>query len=606
MTVHKHRGVVVAQAAAPLSELAARVADAGRSLPVNVPVAPGCSVVGEALLGGAVGGAGLAEGLLADCVLEMSLVDASGRLRVYSKRDPPALFEAVKVSYGLFGVLYDVTLRLDMYQRVVEVCNRFMCMREVGGTGVGLDGVRRLVEERVAVEMLWIPFNSWKGGVWAVGEDLLWVRTMERVETGRDEQRQPMRYKFWTVPQWFRRHGKALAEAGYGGYRAADVKQVLGIGFRESAGKLEARPSRQRVSDAVQMQYAAETWPVVSVAVAVPLQRGEDWKVVEDIWRVVREKVVDRDARGEYPLNVGVRMRFVKASAALMAANFGKGKKVYSVVVEICSAVGTKGWTEFAREVVAEWMRLPGARCQLSEEMTRVCDADALAVSFGDNLEEFKRLRQNAGVDDIGMFLNEPFAQLLGMDEDWSELSCSPLSSVEQGGTCLSRTNTAARIEDRATSDGSIGTIECPHGIMAASMHGEGLTPTASAAPSQASLSWTAQSSTNNLVSSSFCSKTSMGDENGVCTDEEVKEYNWDKDDDDSSLISVDDGDDKPTVFYRKLSSRPKRLVKFQSPLSQPEFSLLVAYIALYIVLWMVMFGSMALQQLGWFSGVAG
>lgn len=79
-------------------------------------------------LGGAaaanIHGRGLRMRPLADNIETLTLVDAEGALRICSRQENPELFRLVVGGYGLFGLVYSVTLRLvprRKVQRIVEV-----------------------------------------------------------------------------------------------------------------------------------------------------------------------------------------------------------------------------------------------------------------------------------------------------------------------------------------------------------------------------------------------------------------------------------------------------------------------------------------------------
>lgn len=614
LTFHASRSVVVAQAAVSLRELHAAAERDAFSLRVHVPFSSSAPSVAAAVAVGALGGGGANEALFSDAVVEVSLVDAFGRLRVYSRTDRTGLFNAVKLSLGLFGVIYDVTIQVDRFRRVAQVANRFVPLRGLVGSRVP-KALQRMVEARAGVELNWFPFNSCGKAEdeWEPERDIVWMRTLERIMERADkpkvqlEDDDDVAYRFLTIPQWFSLNATTLAREGYAEYRPDHAKLFLGLGFEQTAWKLESKPFAQSVAHAVQYHDNSDMFPVVNVAVAFPLRpaRDEDWKTVQEAWRVVMRRVKECEERGEYPLNMSLKTNFVKASDALLAANFASsvpGKKnAYSAVVQICSAKHTKGWEGFAKDVVKEWMRLPGSRCRLSRDLVTACDADTVVASLGESLQSFKVLRKNAGVDDIGIFLDEPFAELLGMTEQRSDFTSSPVSS---SGSMHSR----LRLKEMDTLLGCGPRIangpnedNTANGSATVTDREDTVSRSPSAVITQSNLPWTPQSSTPSLFPSPVPSRASLFDDNDGRGEEEYERDDNDFDDDES-FASDEAGNFIPPPVYKRLPARRRKMARYQSPLTSPEFSLLFAYVAMYTLLWLVLFGRPAARQLGWIS----
>lgn len=622
--LHRSRGVIVAQAGVLLSELETQLtALAGFSQRVNLAGAGGVRSVGGGIVRGVLGNGGVMEGLLGDVVCELSFVDAFGRLRVVSDGESSGVFRALKLSLGMFGVVYDVTLRVDARRRVARVTSLFLPMRGLVGGGIS-KVVRNTVEKKGGVEIVWVPFNSWVKWrtSWTPEEDVVWVRTLERVVEGRGkapvelDEEYDVVFRFLTPPQWLSLNATHLEKLGYRVFQPEHVKMFLGLGFEDTAWKLETKPYVQSYAHAVRYQDNADTSPVVEVAVAVPLRpsKDEDWNVLQDAWKVVLRKVVEYDMKREYPLNVAMKTTFVKASDALLAPNFAytaQGKRSScSAVVKIVSAKNTMGWRQFARDVVEAWLRLPGSRCHLSRESAAICPGDTIVASLGESLQAFKSLRKNAAVDDYGMFLDEQFANLLGVHAQASECNSPSVSRAADSERDLLRPREENGLPDLKMIGESCIVENLSHAVGDGgerNRDGRELNDTRSAT---SGLPTSRKAPTPVMLgpgTSPMPLETSSTDDNdGHCDSD-----GYESDNDESSNGETDDvgAVDEARRLISSVTAKPrcrtrgrKAKAANQALLSSPEYSLLFISITLYVVIWLSLFGEPVLRRLGWIS----
>src|SRR5262249_10195222 len=80
---------------------------------------------------------------------------------------------------------------------------------------------------------------------------------------------------------------------------------------------------------------------------------------VQAAWQLVVDKVRDRAARGEYPLNLVLEMRVIRNSSVLLSPAFGPADQ-HHCYFEVISLDGTPGSDEFFNEVAQAWMAMPG------------------------------------------------------------------------------------------------------------------------------------------------------------------------------------------------------------------------------------------------------
>lgn len=124
----RERGLLEVEAGIQWPELVAWYQEAQRGEPRQWAIAQKQTGADRLTIGGALAanahGRGLSMSPFVSDVEAFTLVDASGELRTCSRTQDPELFALVIGGYGLFGVVYSVTLRLAprrVLERVVEV-----------------------------------------------------------------------------------------------------------------------------------------------------------------------------------------------------------------------------------------------------------------------------------------------------------------------------------------------------------------------------------------------------------------------------------------------------------------------------------------------------
>lgn len=60
--------------------------------------------------------------------------------------------------------------------------------------------------------------------------------------------------------------------------------------------------------------------------------------------------------RGEFPLNLALEMRFVKASSMVMSNAYDEDPEAIYCMIEVLSVINTKGFEEFSSKVAQYWM----------------------------------------------------------------------------------------------------------------------------------------------------------------------------------------------------------------------------------------------------------
>ena len=363
-------------------ELNAALARHDLTLPYNV-------VMETVRVGGIVSlgthGSGRDTGTLGDLIEAAEVITATGERRLLSEATVGAeTMRAVKLSFGMFGILARIQLKVVPTFRVIQR-DRLLPRESV------LDSVRALVDEHDAVDLYWFPFT-----------DKIWVRTLDRT----------------SAPPTRRSHGRGFLVSNFlqmllcSGWLRGVVRRLPRLTPFTWRGFLRVMTFHDRVlgqADAQHCRRWLELFRCRCVEVAFKLDHKADR--VREAWSAMQELVDAWAARGKYPLNVAVNARFIGSSDALLSPAFGPGVTCY---IEALSAEPTEGWTEFSAELATRWLAIPGALPHWAKEFEHVPGIVEIARErLGERLERFLGALESAGTDPDGMFVNPLIDRLL-------------------------------------------------------------------------------------------------------------------------------------------------------------------------------------------------
>jgi FAD/FMN-containing dehydrogenase len=330
-------------------------------------------------------GSGRDTGTLGDLIEAAEVITATGERRLLSEATVGAeTMRAVKLSFGMFGILARIQLKVVPAFRVIQR-DRLLPRESV------LESVRALVDEHDAVDLYWFPFT-----------DKIWVRTADRTD----------------APSTHRGHGRGFLALNFfqmllcSGWLRGVVRRLPRLTPHTWRGFLRVMTFRDRVLTQAEAQHCRrwlELFRCRCVEVAFKLDPQADR--LREAWAAMQELVDDWAARGKYPLNVAVNARFIGSSDALLSPAFGEGVTCY---IEALSAEPTEGWTEFSAELSARWLTIPGALPHWAKEFEHVPGIVEIARErLGERLERFLDALESAGTDPDGMFVNPLINRLL-------------------------------------------------------------------------------------------------------------------------------------------------------------------------------------------------
>lgn len=373
---------------ASVAEVDAALMAAGLVIPTNV-------VLSSVRYGGlvAVGchGSGLQQPPLSDFVISMEVIDGRGEVRTLSDETIGAeAMDAARLGFGLFGVIYAITLRAEPMFNVHHVD------RTRADMATTLRDLPEVVRGHDYCDLYWFPFSA---GVW--------LKTYHR--TARPATVTPRRARY---ERTFQHAGMQVARrmCGWLTRHPRHTPRTC----RTMAQFIPSRDVVEPVLGGIHFQTAIELMNARNMEIGFELD--DDFNNVRRAWQIAVE-LVERYARaGKWPLNLALNARFLGTSRSLLSPCHGRR---HTCFMEIMSFRGTPGWDELVAELGAAWLGLPGAAPHWPKEFEQIPGVyDAIASRYGDNLRRFAEIRRELRVDPDDMFVNALTRRILRLGDD--------------------------------------------------------------------------------------------------------------------------------------------------------------------------------------------
>jgi hypothetical protein len=255
-----------------------------------------------------------------------------------------------------------------------------------------LAGLEAYTREHEAVELYWFPFTDW-----------VWLRTIDRTDAAVTHR--PL--SSWAVKgqpyvqMWGLRQGTRLfARLWPGGLPLWIRFSTLWLRFGEAVVPLP---------DSVHYRQWIESMRVGCIEAAIPMEPG--FEAARAAFAQLRARTDAWAARGRYPLNLTVNVRFIGQSKALLSPAWGEPLTMW---IEALCQGRSEGWEAFSGELLDDWLSLPGALPHWAKELDQLPGGIArLREMAAPRLERFVAARRQAEVDPNGMFLNPLLRSLL-------------------------------------------------------------------------------------------------------------------------------------------------------------------------------------------------
>jgi FAD/FMN-containing dehydrogenase len=383
--VDVERRLVTVESGVSVAELDRVLRRHGLAMPTNV-------VLTSVRYGGIVAtgchGAGWESQTISDLVEAMTIVTHTGEVIRFSEATHgPDVMNAVRCNLGTLGVIYDLTLRVvpDFHLVAVDEHLPLSLTDDLGQ-------LRSFLSGNDYVEVFWLPHAS---GLWAKS----WNRTDA-----------PARRRSWaSTPGDF-----AKTTIGNALWKAAKHVPAATRAFNETLyqGLVPRHHSVVRdAADSLHYQQFIENvrCEIMSFAIVI----DPEFRNVAKAWQIVVDKVRERAAAGQSPLNLVLEMRVIRDSNAWLSPAYSTNGE-YHCYFELISVAGTPKCHDFFDDVATAWMRSPEleARPHWAKYFADIPGIiPYIHQAWGGNLAKFAGLRDQ--IDPERMFLNPAMQQIL-------------------------------------------------------------------------------------------------------------------------------------------------------------------------------------------------
>ena len=348
----------------------------GYALPFNVVLE---SVRFGGLIATGSHGSGWGNATLSDLVAWIEIVDANGNMRRFEEGvDSEEVMNAARLHLGMFGITYRMALKVNPTWKVHMVDQR--CSLEET-----LANVKEMVHSNESLDLFWWPFSQ-----------QIWVKTWNRTEM-------PITAK---PRQSWRDHALAFLTAHAGNLtwrlsryipRLTPFLSRLAFSFTPSRGNKVVD-----IVEAVHYRRCIEANRMGCVEIAFKID--PDFANVKHAFHIVREKAEAYAAKGAYPFNVTMNLRFVANSACWLSPAYGEGHTCY---IEILSHNDQERWEAFSAEVAEEWLKLEGAKPHWAKEFQHIPNViPHIKEEYKHNIDRFNQIKEELQMDPEGRFMN--------------------------------------------------------------------------------------------------------------------------------------------------------------------------------------------------------
>ena len=302
----------------------------GLAMPTNV-------VLTSVRYGGVVAtgchGAGWQSPTISDLVDSMTIVTHTGEVIRFSEATHGSnVMNAVRCNLGTLGVIHEITFRVqpDFHLTAVDEHLPLSLTTDLGQ-------LRSFLAGNDYVEVFWLPLAS---GLWAKS----WNRTdaparrRSRASVPRDFVNTTVANAMWQAAVHVPTATRAINETLYRGFTRRRRSMVL-----DAADSFHY----QHFIDNVRCE-------IMSFSIVI----DPEFRNVAKAWQIVVDKVRERAAAGESPLNLVLEMRVIGHSNVWLSPAFSTSGQ-HHCYFELISAAGTPKCHEFFDDVATTWMRSP-------------------------------------------------------------------------------------------------------------------------------------------------------------------------------------------------------------------------------------------------------
>ncbi|KAG0205948.1 hypothetical protein BGX28_002542 [Mortierella sp. GBA30] len=339
---------------------------------------------------------------LPDLVTAVKIIDATGALRTFTKETDPAEFSAATINLGLLGIIYSYTTRVEpMFN--LTLTDTFPPVSDLFSSPK-LSGpiLKAMVQGNDQTEIFYWPFNTSGSGS---SNDVVWVKQWRRTELPLTES--PDEEAFKKMLQNLQtQFGAPLFQ-----FMALHPECTPFVDFLLFSSI--KNPSQRVIQAPDGIHYQAGTDNVPCLDMEMAFKADENFENVVKAWTFVIDKTYEYASKDEFPFNLSMEMRFVKASDMIMSNAYDEDPEAIYCNIEILSVINTQGFDEFSAMVAKYWMDEFKARPHWAKMWEHIPGITPyLRQQAGARYDRFETIRKK--YDPQGMFMNKTFAGLLG------------------------------------------------------------------------------------------------------------------------------------------------------------------------------------------------
>jgi hypothetical protein len=376
VSIDAYNDVAVVQAGVRLGTLAAALAEQGLELAGSHDLMS--RTVGGAVAGGCAGAALSGDGaFFASQALSLKAVTPNGRLLEIS-RDKANLLNAFRLSYGMLGIVYEVSLKVRPI-RPFAVAHRRCTIRQFSAAA------ENLCRTDIGIKFYLMPFR-----------DRVYLDLRRYSATATESHRVPWKIKDWgestVLPQVFKSLSRIVPVPGVR-YRLIDeisrMTQELVNNRMVSSGSNATAGASRTGHDSQQLQYSTWLFPAADFSIVIHAYRD-----------FCTRTLTESGFRCDMP-TLGYRL--CRDQSALLSPCFDEPMFTLSAV-----STQTRGWEDFVidfGEFAQHWGGLP------LFNQTRSLLPDYANEVFGSRLNFFRRIRRRLDPENRMMnpFLSQYF-----------------------------------------------------------------------------------------------------------------------------------------------------------------------------------------------------
>ena len=373
---------VVVESGATVKQVNDVLEQYGYALPLNVVLE---SVRFGGLIATGSHGSGWNNPTLSDLVSSIEIISAAGELRKFETGvESDDVMNAVRLNLGLFGIISRMTLNVQKTWNV-RALDRRLPIEHV------MEHLQEWVPAHDNMDLFWWPFC-----------DQFWVKSWDRTET-----------------EITARPRKSLRDSVGAGistriwresFKLVNASPQLTPAFCRTTFK--ATPSVQNnvveVLEAIHYRRAIEVTKMGCVEIAFkidPTFQNVKWAI-----QTVFETTKAYAARGEYPMNVTLNVRFIHSSDCWLSPAFGPGHTCY---IEILGRTHASDWERFSGEVAQQWLQLPQARPHWAKGYRHIPGVlEHIKRTMGADIARFNRIKEQLQLDPDQMFVNDELKEI--------------------------------------------------------------------------------------------------------------------------------------------------------------------------------------------------